>query len=369
MKVFREFIKKEFFHIFRDIKTLLVLFGMPVAQLIIFGYAIRMEISDADIGILDHSKDHVTQDITNKILSSDYFKLKKSFENINEVEAAFQSGEVNEVIVFEPLFAHKLYKDGQAEIQILTDASDPNVATLIKTYTASIITDYQQNLNKSGIGSGFIIKPEVKMMYNQELKSVYMFVPGLIAIILMIVSALMTSIALTKEKEYGSMEVLLASPLKPQIIILGKVLPYVSLSLINAISIVVIAIYVFGVPFRGSFVLFFLESVLFIFTALSLGILISTVAKTQQVALMMSLAGLLMPTVLLSGFIFPVENMPVALQIISSIIPARWFLVIIKSIMLKGNGIEFFWKETLILIGMTLFFIALSIKKFKVRLD
>jgi ABC-2 type transport system permease protein len=207
------------------------------------------------------------------------------------------------------------------------------------------------------------------MFYNPELKSVYMFVPGLIALILMLVSALMTSIAITKEKEFGSMEVLLVSPLKPQIIILGKVVPYITIALINSLSVLTLALLIFKVPFKGSFLIFLGESFLFILTALSLGIMISTIAKTQQVALMMSLAGLLMPTVLLSGFIFPIENMPAVLQYLSHLIPAKWFLVILKSNMLKGNGIEYYWKETLILFLMMTFYLLISVKKFKIRLE
>jgi ABC-2 type transport system permease protein len=196
-----------------------------------------------------------------------------------------------------------------------------------------------------------------------------MFVPGVMTIILMLVSAMMTSISITREKEQGTMEILLVSPLKPFQVILGKVFPYIFLSIINAAIIIVLSIFIFKMPVQGSLFLLGLESILFIISALALGILISTISETQQTAMMISLMGLMLPVILLSGFIFPISSMPVPLQVISNIIPAKWFIIIVKGIMLKGVGIQFIWKESLILLGMTVFFIALSIKKYKIRLE
>ena len=242
-------------------------------------------------------------------------------------------------------------------------------STLLYGYISSIILDYQNSKTNVANKEGFIINSEIKMLYNPELKSVYMFVPGLLAMILMLVSALMTSISITKEKEIGTMEVLLVSPLKPQIIIIGKVIPYILLALINAYSVLGLGVFVFEVPFNGSFWLFFAETLIFLATALSLGIIISTIARTQQFALMFSLAGLLMPTVLLSGFIFPVENMPLLLQFISNFIPAKWYLIIVRSIMLKGLGFSYIRNETFILLAMIAVFLLISMKNFKTRLD
>lgn len=196
-----------------------------------------------------------------------------------------------------------------------------------------------------------------------------MFVPGIMTVILMLVSAMMTSISITREKELGTMEVILVSPLKPLQVIAGKVIPYIGLSVINATVIILLSLFVFKMPVQGSLILLAFESVLFIITALALGILISTVAKTQQTAMMISLMGLMLPVIILSGFIFPISSMPLPLQIISNIIPAKWFIIIIKAIMLKGVGIGFVWKETLILLAMTLVFILLSIKNYKIRLE
>ncbi len=227
---------------------------------------------------------------------------------------------------------------------------------------------YLQEQNKN-ITLIYNVVPQTRMAYNPELKSVFMFIPGVMTIILMLVSAMMTSISITREKELGTMEILLVSPLKPFQVIIGKVVPYIFLSVINAIVIIVLSIFVFKMPVEGSLFLLGLESVLFIINALSLGILISTISKTQQAAMMISLMGLMLPVILLSGFIFPISSMPLPLQIISNIIPAKWFIIILKAIMLKGVGLFFIWKETLVLVAMSLFFIGLSVKKYKIRLE
>jgi len=368
MKLFWAFVRKEFYHIFRDKQTLLILFGLPIALIMIFGYVVSNEIKDVKIAIFDQSKDGTTQKITNKILSSGYFILDMDIDNANEIEAVFKKGKVRELVIFEPDFEHKLNKNGIANIQIIADASDANTANLVVNYTKAIIYNYlsELNINKK---LPLQIKPQVRMIYNEELKSSYMFVPGTMALILMLVSAIMTSISIAREKELGTMEVLLVSPLKPFIIILGKVTPYVVLSFINTITIILLGYFVFGVPVKGSILLLIGECMLFILMALSLGILISTISKTQETAMFVSMFALLLPTILLSGFIFPIKNMPDILQWLSYIVPPRYFINIIKNIMLKGTGILFVWKETLILFGMMSFFILLSVRKFKIRLE
>jgi len=368
MKRFIGFIKKEFYHIFRDKRSLFILFGMPIAQIMLFGFAITNEINNVDIAILDKSKDATTQEIINKVSSSKYFSNKQLIKNEAEIESVFKKGMVKAVLIFENDFSKKLIKENKATIQIITDATDPNTANTISNFTNSILRKYQQEINKD-IKIAYQIIPQTQMAYNAELKSVFMFVPGVMTIILMLVSAMMTSISITKEKELGTMEILLVSPLKPSQVIIGKVVPYIFLSVINAIVIIVLSIFIFKMPVQGSLFLLGAESILFIINALSLGILISTISETQQTAMMVSLMGLLLPVMLLSGFIFPISSMPKILQIISNIIPATWYIIILKGIMLKGVGLAILWKETLILLGMTVFFIALSIKKYKIRLE
>ena len=362
------FIKKEFFHIFRDPRTMLILFGIPVAQLLIFGTVIKNEVTGIEIAIYDQSKDETTMQITNKLLSSGYFILAENLINLDDVDEIFKKGKVKEVLVFENNFGEKLIKEGNANLQLIADASDPNTARLAISYTRGIVNDYVKKMNPE-MQMPMQISPEVRMYFNEEMKSAYMFVPGVMALILMLISAMMTSISITREKELGTMEILLVSPLKPVQIIVGKVIPYLLLSIANAFIIVLVGHFVFDVPIAGSFILLIAETILFITMALCLGIFISTVAKNQMVAMFISMIGLMLPTILLSGFIFPIENMPLLLQWISHIMPARYFIEMVRAIMLKGVGLNFIWQETLILTGMTMFFIVLSVRKFKIRLE
>ena len=368
MKRFIGFVTKEFYHIFRDKRTMFILFGMPIAQIMLFGFAITNEINNVNIAILDKSKDTETQKIINKISASKYFHLEDKIINEAQIEAVFKKGKVKAVLVFEQDFIKNLQNQKQAKVQVITDATDPNIANTITNYVNAILQNYTQEINK-GNKPSYQIQTQIQLYYNPELKSVFTFVPGVMTIILMLVSAMMTSISITREKELGTMEVLLVSPLKPFQVIIGKVFPYIFLSIINATIILLLGFFVFGIPIQGSLLLLAFESVLFIITALSLGILISTISNSQQTAMMFSLMGLMLPIILLSGFIFPISSMPLPLQIISNIVPAKWFIIIIKAIMLKGATISIIWKETLILIGMTVLFIGLSIKKYKIRLE
>ncbi len=368
MKTFLAFITKEFIHILRDRRTLLVLLGMPVIQIVLFGFTITNEINNANIALLDRSKDGETQKISNRLLSSGYFVLQRNISSISEAEALFREGKIKMVIVFPENFAQHLQSQGKAQIEIITDASDPNTATTLSNYATAIINDYNlEKMEQSGLP--IQINTEVQLLYNPQQKGVFMFVPGVITLILMLICAMMTSIAITREKESGTMEIMLVSPLKPFMIIIGKVVPYFVLSLIIALIILVMGVTIFGMPIRGSYMLLFLELTLFIITTLSLGIFISTKTSSQQTAMMISMGGLLLPTILLSGFIFPIESMPLPLQWISNIVPAKWFIIIIKSIMIKGISIIYIWKETLILLSMAIILIFASIKNFKIRLD
>jgi len=347
---------------------MIILFGMPIAQVLLFGFVITNEIKNAKIAILDKSKDEVTLAISNKILSSGYFILDKNISTQAEIEQSFKEGEIKQVIIFEDDFAGRLVKENKAHIQILADASEPNTANLLVNYTNAIVRDYINKTIKDKRNVMQIV-PQVRMMYNENLKGVYMFVPGIMAMILMLVSAMMTSISIAREKELGTMEVLLVSPLKPIQVILGKVTPYFVLSFVSGMSILLLGRFVFNVPIHGSTIMLLLITMLFTLLALSLGILISTVSSSQQTAMVISMFALMLPTILLSGFIFPIENMPIFLQVLSNIMPPRWFIIILKNIMLKGTDFMYIWKETLILLGMTFFFIVMSAKKYKIRLE
>ncbi|HEX2920840.1 MAG TPA: ABC transporter permease [Bacteroidales bacterium] len=368
MKRFFGFIKKEFLHIFRDYRTLIILFGIPAAQILIFGYAVSMDVKEAGVAILDMSKDEASRQLSSKLVSSEFFKETGSLQNYEDIDRIFKEGNTKAVFVFGDNFGESLTSEGRAPLMIVADGSEPNTATLVTNYAMAIINDFILEYN-SGMNIKSAIQPEVRMFYNPELSSHFMFVPGVITLILILICALMTSVTITREKEFGTMEVLLVSPLRPWQIITGKVMPYFLLSLINVIMILILSWFVFHLPVKGSLILLLAESMLYILMSLTLGILISTVSSNMQQAIFISLIGLMLPTILLSGFIFPIENMPKVYDYVSMILPPRYFITIIKSIMIKGTGIANVWKETLVLVFMTFTFAVLSMKKFKVRLE
>jgi ABC-2 type transport system permease protein len=367
MKRFLAFVRKEFMHLLRDFRTVIVLFGIPLIQLILFGYVITTEIKNARIAILDLSGDEVSTAISNKILSSGYFILDQQIWSQNQIEPLFKKGQVKEVIVFEDHFGENFIKTGKAKMQIITDASEPNTANLLSNYTQSIVNSYLTE--QSQVKGNLLIATEQRMFYNEDMRSANMFVPGTITLILMLICALMTSISITREKELGTMEILLVSPLRPIQIIFGKVTPYMALAFINSIFILGVGHFIFKVPVNGSLVLLFGLCFLFILVALTLGIMISTMVKTQQSAMLISMAGLMLPTILLSGFIYPIENMPLVLQWLSVIMPPRWFLLALKDVMLKGTGLFYIWKEVLFLLIILAILVTISVKKFKIRLQ
>ncbi len=366
MRTFKSFVSKEFKHIFRDKRTLVILFGMPIVLVVLFGFAITTEINNAQIGILNLSKDSYSVKLENKIVSSGYFKINNELQSYKQISELFSKGNVKLVVVIPDKFGKNLINNKNVNIQVITDASDPNTANILSNYLSAIIHDFSNEENII-TQSNIIINTE--LLYNPENKSVYMFVPGVMTIILMLISAMMTSITIAREKELGTMEILLVSPLKPIIIVIGKIIPYLLLSLINAITILLLGLFVFGMPMNGSYILLGLEILLFVLSSLILGLLISTISNSQQTAMLISLMGLMLPTILLSGFIFPISSMPQILQIISHIIPAKWFIIIIKSIMLKGTGFQPIAIETYILIITTIILTAITIKKFKIRLE
>ncbi len=367
MKQFFIFVKKECLHIWRDRRTLFILIWMPIVQIILYGFALTNEVKNSKIAIFDQSKDDATREISNKIAASRYFNLVKNVYSYNDIEATFKQGKIRLAVVFPKNFRDDLLHTNHAQIQLIADASDPNTANTLTNYAAAIINDYQQSLNNNE-KLPYTINTQLRMLYNPELKGAYNFVPGVMALVLMLVCAMMTSIAIVREKELGTMEVILVSPLRPFLIIIAKTIPYLLVSVLNIACILLLSVYVLDVPITGNLGLLIGESILFTITSLSIGILISNGAKTQQTAMFTSMMSLFLPTLLFSGFLFPVENMPLPLQIISNIVPAKWYYIIVKSVMIKGLGFTAVWKETLILIGMTLVLLFVSIRNFKIRL-
>jgi len=368
MKRFMGFVRKEFLHIFRDYRTLIILFGIPAAQILLFGYVVSTDVKNAGIAFLDFSRDEMTEKLTNTICSSGFFRKTEDLASYDDIDRILKKKDTKAVVVFERDFGSNLQSGRNAGLSIIADGSEPNSATLITNYLTAVISDFNRQVAGTSQPGAGLVEPEVRMFFNPSLKSHYMFVPGVITLIMILICALMTSVTITREKEFGTMEVLLVSPLKPVQIILGKVAPYLLLSFVDVIVILLLSYFVFDLPVKGSLILLLAESILYILMSLSLGILVSTVSETMQQAIFISLVGMILPTILLSGFIFPIENMPRVYQWISLIMPPRYFIVIIKSIMIKGTGFLYVWKETLILAVFTLIFIGLSIRNFRIRL-
>jgi len=368
MKQLLAFIQKEFYHVFRDKRTLLILFGLPVVQIVLFGFALSSEVKNIGITVLDNAHDNNSEQIIYRIKTSSYFLLRDPVLSFRDIEERFKEGSIKCAIIFPADFGGALSHFGKAQVQIITDGSDPNTATILVNYLTAIISNYQQQM-KPAPQLSYQIIPQIRQLYNVEQNGSLNFVPGVIALIFMIVCTALTSVSVVREKEMGTMEILLVSPLKPILILIAKAIPYLVLSIVNFIVIMALSAYLLNVHTRGSLPLIFGESIIFIITCLSLGLLISNVTNSQQIAMLISLMGMMLPTILFTGFMFPIENMPWIFQAISHIIPSSYYYIIIKAVMLKGLGFSYIWKETLILTGMAVFLLTIALKNFKIRLS
>lgn len=367
MKTFLAFLIKEFRHILRDRRSLIILFGLPVVQIILFGFALSNEVKQTNLAVWDQAGDERSRELITELEASRYFRVQDAVHSEADLERLFRRNQVRLVMIIPPNFDSDLEHLHRSVIQLIADASDTNTATTVVNYAQGIIRSFQDRL-WGEITLPYAIHTEVRLMYNPQLKSAYAFVPGLIAMIVMLLSTMMTSVAIVREKENGNMEVLLVSPVKPTQVILTKALPYLLLSFINVILILVISHFLLEVPLHGQLTLFFGVSLIYILTSLALGLMISTVTNSQLVAMFLSMVGLMLPTLILSGFMFPIENMPKPLQIFSHVVPARWYYIIAQGVLIKGLGLSMVWKEIFILLGMTLVFLVISIRRFDLRL-
>jgi ABC-2 type transport system permease protein len=374
MSALKGLLQKEVFHILRDRRTLIVLIALPVVQVVLFGYAIRTDIDDVRLAVVDPAPDYVTMALRDRFASAGVFRTVSVVSRTADLEPLFQNGRAQQAIVFKPGFAVDLARGEPAQILIVTDTTEPNTGSLLQAYAQAVIDGYQRELSASAppsavLASRLVIAPDVRVRFNPTRASSNLFVPGLMAFVLTIVSSMMTAISLTREKETGTMEAMLVSPLRPLEIIVGKVAPYLAIGFVSAIAIIVEARLVFRVPLRGSLLLLLFEAALFILVSLSLGILVSARTSSQRLAMMAALLGTMLPNVLLSGFIFPVESMPWLLRTLSNVVPGRWFVAIARGIMLKGVGLAYVWRETLILAVMAAVLLAASVHSFKERLE
>ena len=352
MKQFVSFVIKEAKHILRDKRTMLILFGMPLVLMLIFGFAIANDVKNVRTVVVTSSMDHLTRQAVDRLAASEYFTITQVVATPRDAERMIRGQKADMAIVFGPDFASR-----HSGVQFIVDGADPNMAQQWTNYATGVLL----NADRSAVNT--------KMLYNPQMKSAYNFVPAIMGMLLMLVCAMMTSISIVREKEKGTMEVLLVSPVKPLMIIVAKAIPYLVLAFVILMIILMMARYVLGVPLVGSLFWIIVVSVIYILLALSLGLLISNVAKTQLVALLLSAMVLLIPIVMLSGMIFPVESMPEVLQWISAIVPPRYYIEAMRKLMIMGVGINEVAREVMILLGMLAFLMTLALVKFNKRLE
>lgn len=363
---FLAFVVKELKHVVRDRRSLLILLGLPVMMMTLFGFALSNEVKDSRFVVLDLAPDPITIALTERFAESHYFTFAGRVEDEAQIEEVFRRGDARLAVIFPADFDRDLRHEHHAQVRLVVDASDPNTANTVINYAAAIVG--QEQAERDGIATRGRIEVETRMLYNPQLKSSYMFVPGVMTLILMLLGAMMTSVSIVREKERGTMEVLLVSPMNPLMVIVSKAVPYMLLCLIDVVLILVLSYGLLDMPPGANLPLLLGESLLFILTTLALGLVISNRVATQQTAMFISLVGLLMPSLVFSGFMFPIENMPVPLQVISNVVPTKWFYAIASNIMIKHLGFAAIVKPTLILAGMTVALVLIALKTFKRRL-
>jgi ABC-2 type transport system permease protein len=346
----------------------MVVIGLPIIQMILFGYAISTEIRNVRFGVFNPKKAAVTLKLEEHFKNNSYFTYIEDVSDPNHFVDYFRQDKVDMILVFENNFEYKLVHQGTATIQILTDGTDPNASTAAANYAQQVIQKYQQE-TAAQMPNGHFVVPQIKLLYNPQMKSAFNFVPGVMGLVLTIICAMMTAVSIVREKERGSMEVLLVSPMKPIFIMIAKMLPYLVISGVIMLLIILLSVFMLGVPMAGSYLLFCFISLLFVISMLSMGLLISTLVENQVIAMLVSGMGLMMPTALLSGMIFPVDNMPWLLRAISIFLPARWFIAAIRKVMIEGLTFVHIYKELIILCLMAFVILVISLRKFKIRLE
>ena len=367
MREFGAFVKKEFYHILRDKRTMLIVLVMPVVLIILFGFALSTEVRNVNIAILSPSSDPTVRQIAERLDASEYFTVTQWLDRPEERDEVMKSGEVQLVVAFGQNFSGGMLSPDGSQMQLIVDASDANMAQSYTSYASGIIAAFGNEMASGGTESGILT--QVQFLYNPQMKSAYNFVPGIMGLIMMLICAMMTSISIVREKETGTMEVLLVSPVRPIYIVVSKMVPYFVLSCINLATILLLSVFVLGVPVAGSLAALWLVSLIYIIANLSLGLLISTMAQQQVIALMFSGLLLMMPTMLLSGMVFPIESMPWPLRGISCILPARWYITAVRKLMIQGLPMIYAWKEIVILASMAVVLIGASLKKLNNRLE
>ncbi len=365
MKTLLSLIIKEFKLIFRDRWTIMILIGMPIVQIALFGFAITTEIRNINFAVLAPQHNETVRKLVERIDANTYFTFVGYIDQTKNIDKAFRREKADVVLAFKSDVGQQEASSKGVQLQIVTDASNPNTAKTESMYLMGILKD---DFSKTDVGAAGVTS-SVRILYNPQLKSTYNFVPGIMGLLLLLICAMMTSIAIVREKEVGTMELLLVSPTRPIFVILAKMAPYLTLSIINYITILVLSVFVLQIPIVGSLFCLSVISIIYVFLALAIGLFISTVMSTQVSAMIVSMATLLFPTILLSGMIYPLENAPIILQYVSCIFPGRWYISAVRKIMIEGLPLHYVLTEINVLIMMSVIMITLSLKNFKHRLE
>ncbi len=362
MRTFGAFVKKEFYHILRDHRTVLILLVMPIVMIMLFGFAISTEINNINVVAVVPKQSESIRQVIDRVESNAYFHLVGQYTTAQHVEEMMRAGDADVAIVFADDF------DKQPSLQLLIDGANPNTATMETAYISGVIMTHLRDMIKN-TGGGEGIEIHMRMLYNPQMKSAYNFVPGIMGLIFILICALMTSVSIVREKEQGTMEVLLVSPVKPIYIIIAKMIPYFTISSFNLLTILLLSYFVLDIPLTGGVLSVCILALIYIILSLSLGLTISTIVNTQIAAMLSSVIVLMVPVMMLSGMLFPLESMPMVLQVISNIVPARWFIAAARKVMIEGQDLLQVGKEVAVLSGMTILLIAFALKNFKNKLD
>lgn len=376
MKTIIHIIKKEFQQFRRDPKMFGIVLIAPIIQLLFLGYAATMDLNNVNLLVLDFDKSKQSNELINKFENSTFFSIHIYSNSYEELIDNLDKANILAAIVIPNNFSENIKKNRPAEIQAIFDGSDGNKASIAAGYITKLLTEYSSNLitdyrTKSGLAINSIgqVKVETRTWYNPYLKTRYFMVPAIVGLLLSIITLILTSLAVVKEKEVGTLEQIIVTPIKSYQLILGKLIPFIILGFISVILVILMMYVLFGIPIRGSVTFLLISSFFYILSTLGLGLFVSTISKTQQQAMMIAIFAILMPMVYLSGFAFPIENMPKILQYISYLIPLRYFVTIIRGVVLKGIGFAELWQEVLTLFIMGSFILLFSSFRFRKRLD
>jgi len=353
-----------------------IIFVAPIIQLLLLGYAVNLDVRDIPTIVCDLDRTKTSRELLSEFSHSGYFNLKSYVSKIDQVDRYLDNGKVSIAIVIPPGYGNKVISGRPAQLQIIADGSETNSATIGLNYASMIVAKYLQNIILQRRDRTFFcpyiqakINPKIRIWYNPELKSRNFMVPGVLGLLLMVMTMILTSLATVKEKEIGTMEQLIVTHIKPYQLIIGKLAPFTLIGLIDVILVLLVATFWFNIPVKGNVPLLFGLCAIFLLTTLGLGLFVSTVSKTQQQAMMTAAFFVMIPMMFLSGFVFPIENMPKIIQFFTYLLPLRYFFVIVRGIFLKGVGIQELWDEMIILFVFGVVILFLSILRFQKKLE